>query len=184
MVAGLTAFSALNIPGSYKLMVVQSGSMEPAIKTGSIVVIKPEENYQKGDVITFKDPEKPKITVTHRILEVKNDSGSITYTTKGDANKTSDMSKVGKNQVLGKEVLSVPRVGYLIDFAKTREGLIILVIIPAVIIVYSEILSIKREALRLIKARKNRKLTLKEEIEEKVGEEIIEAEKTIKKITK
>ncbi|MDD2823108.1 MAG: signal peptidase I [Candidatus Daviesbacteria bacterium] len=184
LVAGLTAFSALTIRGSYKLMIVQSGSMEPFIKTGSIVVIKPEDNYQIGDVITFKDPGKPKITVTHRINEIQNESGMISFITKGDANKSSDAAKISKNQILGKEILSIPWIGYLINFAKTSQGLIILVIIPSVVIVYSEILNIKKEAQRLIKERKSRKLTLKEKIEEQVGEEIIAVEEKINKVVK
>ncbi len=45
--------SMFPIPGNYKLLIVQSGSMEPNIHTGSVVVVKPAENYKAGDVITF-----------------------------------------------------------------------------------------------------------------------------------
>ncbi len=184
LVAGLTAFSALKLPGSYKLMAVQSGSMEPAIKTGSVAVIQPMNDYKKDDVITFRDLEKPKVTTTHRIFEVKSDDGRITYISKGDANKSPDMGSVSKAQILGKVILAIPFLGYPIDFAKTREGLIILIIIPSVLIVYSELMNIKKEALKLLQERKNRKLSLKEKVEEKIGEEIIEVEKDIKKIVK
>lgn len=181
LVAGLTAFSALKLPGSYKLMAVQSGSMEPGIKTGSVVVVQPVADYEKGDVITFKDATKPKITVTHRIFEATESAGKTAYITKGDANKSSDTVPVSKDRILGKVVLSLPFLGYPIDFAKTREGLIILIIIPAVVIIYSELMNIKKESIRLIQERKKRKLTAKEEIEEKIGEEIIKVEKKIKK---
>ncbi len=178
LVAGLTAISALNFPGNYKMMVVLSGSMEPTIKTGSIVVVKPESIYKEGDVITFKDPNKPKYSITHRIAEIKGDK----FITKGDANKAADNDNIGKNQVLGKLLLAVPFVGYPVNFAKTQNGLIILIIIPAVIIIYSELLNIKNETKRLIEARKKRKLTTEEKIKEKIGEEMIKAEKEIKKV--
>ncbi len=176
-VAGFTALSALNLPGNYKLFMVMSGSMEPTIKTGSVVVVKPEKTYAKGDVITFQDPTKSKTTITHRIFEASDSA----FLTKGDANKTPDTTEIRKGQILGKEILAVPFIGYVINFAKTQTGLILLVIIPAVIIVYNELLSIKNEAKRLIIERRNRKLTPKEEIEEKIGEEIMEVEKEVKK---
>lgn len=184
VIAGATAFSVLNIPGNYKMFVVQSGSMEPVIKTGSIVVVKPTQDYQKGDVVTFRDLEKPKVTVTHRIFEVSKENNSTKFITKGDANKTADSTEISKGQILGKVFLSIPFLGYPVDFAKTQTGLIVLIIIPAVIIVYSELQNIKKEALRLIQERKTRKLTTAEEFEEKVGEEVIKVEKKVKKALK
>lgn len=165
---------------NYKLFVVMSGSMEPTIKTGSVVVIKPQNDYFKGDIVTFQNLTKSKTTVTHRIIEATDSA----YITKGDANKTADTSELRKGQILGKEILAVPFIGYVINFAKTQAGLIILIVIPAVIIVYNELLSIKNEAKRLIIERRNRKLTPKEEIEEKIGEEIMEVEKKVKKVKK
>lgn len=184
LVAGSIAISNLNIPGNYKIFTVQSGSMEPSIKTGSIVVIKPSENYNKGDVITVKELVNPKNTITHRVFEVKENSGKTFYITKGDANKAPDPEERPKENVIGKVILSVPFLGYPIGFAKTRDGLIILVIIPATIIVYSELMSIKNEVQKLIKARKKRKLTLVEKVELEIGEEEIKTEKWYKKIFK
>ena len=166
-VAGLTAFSSLNIPGTYKLFVVISGSMEPTIKTGSIVVVAPEKNYQKGDIITFSNPTRTQETITHRIYEVKTAIASFSFLTKGDANNAPDMTPIPQAKVLGKTILAIPFLGYPVNFAKTQLGLIVLIIIPSVIIVYNEILNIKKEALRLIKERKKRKLILKKERKKK-----------------
>ena len=52
-IALLLIISVLPITGNYKVMTVLSGSMEPTIKMGSIVVVKPQENYKIGDIITF-----------------------------------------------------------------------------------------------------------------------------------
>jgi signal peptidase len=181
-VAGLTAVSALNIPGNYKMMVVLSGSMEPAIKTGSVVVVKPADSYNKGEVISFNDPRSGKTSVTHRIFEIKETEEGKAFVTKGDANDAPDMNEIKQGQIMGKTLFSLPYIGYPISFAKTQTGLIVMIIIPAVIIIYSELISIKNEAVRLIAERKKRKLTVLEKAEVVVGEEIMAVENEVKEI--
>ena len=179
VVGGAIAISGLKIPGNYKLLTVQSGSMERAIHKGSVVVIKPSDEYRVGDVITVAEPANPKVSLTHRVAEVKEREGKITYVTKGDANNAPDTEERLKENVLGKVLFSVPLVGYPIAFARTRDGLIFMVIIPATIIVYSELMSIKKEAIKLLRARKKRKLTTTEKIEVEIGEEEILVERGI-----
>ncbi|MCL5091068.1 MAG: signal peptidase I, partial [Patescibacteria group bacterium] len=177
IIALVVASSAFNIPSGIKFYTVQSGSMAPAISTGSLVVVKPFNDYKERDIITFKSEkdrnnQHPLYTVTHRIKEISPRENDIYYVTQGDANNSSDLDLTKKDLVLGRVILSIPLLGYPVSFAKTREGLIFLIVIPVTLIVYSELISIKNEALRLIAERKKRKLTLKEKIEEKVGEEI------------
>jgi signal peptidase I len=181
-VAGIIAISSFKIPGNYKIYSVQSGSMEPAIHKGAVVLVKPETNYHKGDVITVFDPANPKVSVTHRVFDIKTDKGQVSYVTKGDANKTADTEFRPSSSVVGKVLFSIPLIGYPISFAKTRDGLIILIIIPATLIIYSELLTIKNETVKLLVARKNRKLTLSEKIEVEIGEEEMEVEKGFKKL--
>ncbi|MCX6792164.1 MAG: signal peptidase I [Candidatus Gottesmanbacteria bacterium] len=185
--AGVVAVSTFNLPGGIKLYTVQSGSMEPSIHTGSIVISKPSDNYQKGDVITFKAEKdrtikNPKSTTTHRIFEVKTVDGKEEYITKGDANNGPDMAPTGRDLILGKEIISVPLLGYPVAFAKTQEGLIFMIIIPATLIVYSELMNIKNEAKKLIEKRKKKKLSMKEKIEVEIGEEEIKAENWFKRL--
>lgn len=181
LVAGFIAISGLKIPGNYQLLTVLSGSMEPEINRGAVVVIKPSDEYRVGDVITVAEPVNPKASLTHRVVEVKEREGKMFYVTKGDANNAADTEERPKGNVLGKVLFSVPLVGYPISFAKTREGLIFLIIIPATIIVYSELMSIKKEAIKLLRERKKRKLTTAEKIEVEIGEEEILVERGMKK---
>lgn len=183
-VAGLVFLTNINFLGGYKLLVVKSGSMEPVIKVGAIVVIKPSSVYAKDDVVTFRDPTNPKESITHRIYEVKKAEFTTTYITKGDANNAPDLGEMGKAQVLGKVVFNIPYVGYVVGFAKTMTGLILLIVIPSAIIIYSELMNIKNEAIRLIQERRKRKLTTTEKIKEKIGEEIMEVEKEVKEVIK
>jgi len=154
LVGGLVAASTFNIPGAYKFLVVRSGSMEPAIKQMGIVVVKPSEEYRKGEVITVADPVDPEITVTHRIFDIEETEGEKLFVTKGDANDSPDSEKVGEEQIWGKVVFTLPYLGYPVSFAKTMEGLILLVIIPAVIIIYDELRKIKEEIIKLKRERK------------------------------
>jgi len=178
IIAGLTAISNLKIPGNYKLLVAMSGSMEPSVKTGSIFVVKPQSHYQPGDIITFYDQKNSKSYVTHRLVQVSDNNQFIT---KGDANSNTDTKTVNQGQILGKTVFTIPQLGFLVNYSKTTQGLIITIIIPAVIIIYNELISIKNEAKRLIIERRRRKLSLKERVEETVGEEIIRIEESTKK---
>jgi len=162
LVAGLSAMSVFGFPKNFRAFVVQSGSMEPTIKAGSIIFIRPVEEYGKDDIITFKpsveaDIKNPKATITHRIVNVKEEDGQTLYTTKGDANEDNDFSERNKDLVLGKVLYSVPYLGYPVGFAKTQTGFVLLIVIPATIIVYSEILNIKKELKRISEDKKKKK---------------------------
>lgn len=137
------------IKGNYQIKIVQSGSMEPSIKTGSIVVIKSRENYAVGDVVTFGKDTKEDIPTTHRIVSSRAIEGVIVFTTKGDANKSSDIKEIREDEIHGKVLFSVPFLGYMIDFARKPIGFVILIVIPAVIVIYDEGIKIYREISRL-----------------------------------
>ncbi len=133
--------SNFDIFGGYKSFLVQSGSMEPAIMTGDIIVIRNQESYLINDVVTFRDDDNR--VVTHRLIENKEEDGKAVFATKGDANRSQDFGTIGQNQIMGKVVLVVPKLGYLVAFSKSLPGLIILVMIPAVIFLVDELFKMK-----------------------------------------
>lgn len=139
LVALLLIISAFPITGNYKFMIVQSGSMTPAIKMGSIVIVKPAENYKIGDIITFVQYSRTKAPTTHRIYEIKVTEGEARYITKGDANNAPDQKEITKREIIGKVLFSVPYLGYAVDFAKKPLGLALIIIVPAAIIIFDEI---------------------------------------------
>lgn len=122
----------------YQVKVVQSGSMEPAIGVGSIVVVAPSPAYRLGEVITFNVGTRRSVPVTHRIVEVKQEGTRTAYLTKGDANEEADSNAVAARDVIGKVALTIPYVGYLIDFARTPLGYGLLVGLPALLIILDE----------------------------------------------
>jgi signal peptidase len=152
--------SLLPIKNNIEILSVMSGSMEPAIHVGSVVVVKPIAEYKVGDIITFKAYDKnskskdKSVNITHRIYEVGESDGQVTFIVKGDANNAPDGGKVYKGQVVGKELFSVPWLGYLLVYIKTLPGLILLIVIPATIIVYEEVRKIHRETKMIIEKRR------------------------------
>ncbi len=137
--------------GSYQLLLVQSGSMEPAIKAGSLVVVNPSLEYKKGDIITFAFGEG-QMPTTHRIYDKKSVDGELVYTTKGDANNAPDQRNVFEDNIIGKVFFSVPYAGYLVNFVKKPIGFALLLFIPASIIIFDQGKNIFRE----IKKKKNK----------------------------
>jgi len=144
-VAVLLIVSVFPITGNYKLMIVQSGSMTPAIKMGSVVVAKPAENYQIGDVITFGPYTRTQAPTTHRIYDIKVTDGNPVYITKGDANNAPDQREITKRDIVGKVLFSIPYLGYAVDFAKRPLGFSLIIIVPAALIIIDEIKNIYGE---------------------------------------
>lgn len=125
----------------YQVKVVLSGSMEPSIQVGSIVVIRPQATYTVGDVITFGADNRQNIPVTHRII----DQTGARFSTKGDANSNIDPKLVMPQEIIGAVKFTIPYVGYVIEFSKTSMGFWTLIIFPAVLIVLLELSSIFRQ---------------------------------------
>jgi signal peptidase I, archaeal type len=127
----------------YRALIVLSGSMEPTIKTGSLIFIKKEKNYKKNDVVSYGSVVRKNAIVTHRIIDIIKKQNIKYFILKGDANKSRDLYPVPATAVLGKFIFAIPFLGYFISFAKTPLGLIILIIIPGTIIIWEEIKNLK-----------------------------------------
>ena len=153
----LVVGSLLPIFGAHRVFVVQSGSMEPAILTGSVILIHPKPAYHIGDIVTWQ-PIGGGTPITHRIVKETVDSGEAHYQTKGDANESED-SVIAESQVLGKVVFHVPYLGYPVSFAKRPVGFVLLILLPSLLIVFDEILNLRREFAAYIYRKREKKLT-------------------------
>lgn len=136
----------------FNAYVVLSGSMLPSIQIKDIVVTKKvaEEELEIGDIITFisPDPRFGGISVTHRIVDKYYDesSGSYSYRTRGDNNNVADSALVPNNNILGKVILKIPKLGYLQDILSSKGGLIIVVLIPCLVILSYDIMKLLKKA--------------------------------------
>jgi len=108
----------------YKFYIIQSGSMEPSFQIGDLILIQSQIKYQNHDVITFKTKDNK--IVTHRITNSNNDN----YFTKGDANRVKDLQTTNPDNILGKVIQVIPKIGLLANFTHTNIGYITFFIIP------------------------------------------------------
>lgn len=136
----IRAMKGDNSPPVFNAYVVMSGSMLPQIKIKDIVVTKrvPEERLKVEDVITFISPDERLggITITHRIKEKFYDDSikGFYYRTKGDNNNITDPALVPYDNILGKVILKIPKLGYLQDILASKGTVIIVIIIPCLVI--------------------------------------------------
>lgn len=162
-VGGLLIASMLPIPlpgqtGKIEIKIVRSGSMEPNIPTGSLVIVKPESSYSIGDVITFGADTQTQVPTTHRIVAYEaGENGATDFQVKGDANEDPDPNPVRRADVIGKVAFHVPKVGYVLAFARTPLGFALLVGIPAALVILEELMVIFREGKAAIRRRKGKR---------------------------
>lgn len=95
----------------YYPAVVATGSMEPAIYPGDIVICKKLPGSVKpGDIINFYSEGE---WVVHRVIRAVTYGSFTFYYTKGDANPVPDRDPVDSRAVRGKVVWVIPRVGLI-----------------------------------------------------------------------
>jgi signal peptidase len=126
---------------------VYGGSMVPAIPVGSVVAAKSVEAsaIKVGDIITFRSGTEADNVVTHRVVEVSNGDGALSFRTAGDNNAHPDGSAVLAESVIGKVWFHVPFLGYLSSFVTTKLGFILLIIVPGIFIISLEVRNIIAE---------------------------------------
>lgn len=106
----------------YELYTVVSGSMEPAIPTGSLVYVEhaAPAAIKEGDVIAFYDAMDAASVITHRV--VTNSTVMGEFITKGDANADNDMRPIPYSYLIGRVRLSVPKLGALAQIFTSNAG--------------------------------------------------------------
>lgn len=130
----------------FKSFTVMSGSMEPAIGTGAVVVERPiaPSEARVGDVVTFKDPEGGDRLITHRVESVRVRGGTARFVTKGDANNTVERWNVQADGSIGRVLYDVPKVGYVMAYAGGRHGRMLLLVLPVLLLAGYELVRIWR----------------------------------------
>ena len=108
----------------YKTYNVVSGSMEPEIGIGSLILVKDIDCLQlaEGDIISFYSNEVP---VCHRVVE--NNTFSEKLVTKGDANNTEDFETVDYDDVIGIVKYHIPYLGIIGQYFSSTAGKLVIV---------------------------------------------------------
>jgi signal peptidase len=114
----------------WRALTVMSGSMEPAVGVGDVVIARqvPAGDAQPGQVITFADPDGHRKLITHRVRSVSVVDGMARFVTQGDANTGRERWSIPTGGNVGLVERRLPMVGYVAIWAKTRAGLLVLLI--------------------------------------------------------
>lgn len=127
IVFGLAITIVLSLLFGCKYLKVVSPSMTPKYNIGDVVVVNTKVKYedlQIGDVITYKSGLT---NVTHRIVDINSDGLVVTQ---GDGSKTPDFSGSGiaKDNLVGKVMFGIPKLGSLLETIAKPANYMILVI--------------------------------------------------------
>lgn len=132
-----------NVPSlfGYSLLVIATPSMSGSIDAGDAVIIKTEDSYAVGDVVTYF-PVGESVSVTHRIVRTEGDR----FYTKGDANDSEDPNPVYASQIVGKVATVIPKLGLVIEWLRTPSGITFFIAIIAILIAIGIVAGKKDEA--------------------------------------
>ena len=149
---------------TFNAYVVLTGSMLPDIQVYDVVVTKkvPAKELKEKDIITFASADQRFLgtIITHRIIK-KNpptETSGYTFQTKGDNNNVADSALVPENNIFGKVILKIPKLGYLQEFLASDGGWIIVILIPCLTVISFDtvklIKGLKRKKYKNIKVQK------------------------------
>lgn len=135
---GLLLLSNYTTHFPLKVYTVLTGSMEPAIPTGSLVLGFPIDSTQlnPGDIITFASPDEPGKQIIHRIRSVKTADNQTYFLTKGDNNDSLDNWQIYPPQIFSRAYFYIPQIGYLASQSKSPLGFVATVGLPAVFLLF------------------------------------------------
>ncbi|WP_167288609.1 signal peptidase I [Nocardioides seonyuensis] len=117
----LAAVAAAPLLLSWSSFVIESGSMEPSIAVGDVVVAKPveaEHRVHVGRVYVFADPARADRLLVHRVVERRDDGG---FTTAGDANEVTDSTPLEPSSIRAQGILLAPYVGLPVHWVHTGQ---------------------------------------------------------------
>ena len=119
---------------------VSTGSMEPEIKTGSLIVVKetPINELKLGDVISFisSDPDIKGMVNSHAIYSIgTSEDGQVEFVTKGAANPEPDEYKVYPDDIIGKMIYKSYGIGKFFEILSDRTVSFCVTVLPIAIIV-------------------------------------------------
>lgn len=161
----------------YMPLTVESDSMSPTFKKGDMILCKEIDDVndlKKDDVITFWTLiDGKRVKNTHRIVEVNNVDGSVSFITRGDNNSADDEVPAYSSDIIGKWTdVKISGFGKVLDFLKTKKGFFICIIIPLAVFFLFELYKFIATIIEVKNGDKSEKLD-EEEIKRRAIEEYL-----------
>ncbi len=137
LIAALALAAIATVPGlfGYNTYTIDGDSMEPALSVGDAAVTKTSSSrdLEVGDVIVRGDFQGGR-PVLHRIIDIVTVDGQVAFITQGDQNNEPDAQPVFLAGTGDKVIYRVPYAGYLLSFAGTWAGRLVLIGLPLVLL--------------------------------------------------
>ena len=126
---GIALALALPLAFDARPLVVLSGSMEPALATGDVSVVRSIAplDARPGDIVTFRDPDNAQRLITHRVRAMRVQGDAVVFRTLGDANDVSERWRVPAGGEIGRLMYRIPKLGWVLDLARSK-GLFVLLL--------------------------------------------------------
>jgi len=146
LVAGLVAAIVLPLAFGARPYTVLSGSMEPTIGAGDLVVAErvSARDVRLGDVVTFEDPERGNRLTTHRVGGIRRLGAKVEFVTKGDANDATERWRTASDGDLGRVAYAMPWIGNVTALTRRPLGFALIVALPLLLLAVNELARIWR----------------------------------------
>ena len=130
----------------YNAYYVLTGSMEPTIMPGDVIISKKVEDPNSlnvGDVVTYtgRTGDFKDRSITHKIIEKREENGKLEFITKGDANPVADPA-ITAEMIESKMVFKSVLLGNVVSLVNNKYGFFIIIILPLVVFLVSEIVTL------------------------------------------
>ena len=135
LVVLVAAFMLAGPSFGYETHPVLSGSMEPTLGVGGVIVtaLTSVDQVKVGDIVTLSAGSS---LVTHRVIHLARDGREVIVTTQGDANNTPDPVVAHlSGGTVPKTILYLPYVGFAASALRTSVAFLGLVLIPGLALV-------------------------------------------------
>ena len=127
-VLGITLALAVPLAFDARPLAVLSGSMEPALGTGDVSVVRSIAplDARPGDIVTFRDPDDAERLITHRVRTMHAQGDAVTFVTRGDTNNVSERWRVAASGEIGRVVYRIPELGWVLMYARSKGLFVVL----------------------------------------------------------
>lgn len=108
--------------------------MEPKLYKDDVIIVENcnIEKLKVNDIITFNENNN---IISHRIIKITEEDGKKIFKTKGDNNELEDKFDINDEQIYGKVLYKIPKIGKTIQYIQNDNGLIKVFVLVLIIFI-------------------------------------------------
>jgi len=133
--AGFLLFNYVPFFSRLQHYVIVTGSMEPVISVGDVVILDQDvdfESLEVGDIIAFEvtvPSQTEKIIVVHYLDEIMvDDEGTRTFRTRPEVSDEQDDWILSETDIVGTHLMTIPKIGSVLLFLSSPFGRVVLIV--------------------------------------------------------